>query len=105
MATITEDYCSFELSKLLKEKGFNEPCYRLYDNKGTVCAKLIDPDIPLDYSSREYYLCPSQSVAMKWLREVHDVYIDVSIYVITKNMLKYNINVYYTKNTKMTQCI
>lgn len=98
MATITEDYCSFELSKLLKEKGFNEPCYRWYDNKGAVCAKFIDPDIPLDYSSRDYYLCPSQSVAMKWLREVHDVHIDVSIYVITKNMLKYNINVYYKKH-------
>lgn len=23
---ITEDYCSYEVAKLLKEKGFDEPC-------------------------------------------------------------------------------
>ena len=30
MATITEDYCDFETAKLLKEKGFNEPCLKEY---------------------------------------------------------------------------
>ena len=75
---ITEDYVSFEVANLLKEKGFNEPCYRWYDTKGDVCAKFINPDIPLDYSSREYYLCPSLSMAMKWLREVHKIHIVIS---------------------------
>ena len=70
---ITEDYVRFEVAKLLKEKGFDEPCYRWYDTKGDVGAKFINPDIPLDYSSREYYLCPSQSVAMKWLRLKHNI--------------------------------
>lgn len=27
---ITENYCSFELSKLLKEKGFKKPCKGLF---------------------------------------------------------------------------
>jgi len=27
MATITEDYVSFEIAKLLKEKGFDEHCF------------------------------------------------------------------------------
>lgn len=74
---LTEDFCSFEVAWLLKEKGFDEPCYRWYDNKGIVCAKFINPDIPPDYSSREYYLCPSQSMAMKWLREVHGLHISL----------------------------
>lgn len=73
---ITEDYVSYEVAKLLKEKGFSKPCYRWYDNKGDVCTKLIVPDIPPNYSSREYYLCPSQSMAMKWLREVHNIIIE-----------------------------
>ena len=30
---ITEDYVSFEIAKLLKEKGFSEPCYTCYLNK------------------------------------------------------------------------
>ncbi len=77
MATISEDFVSFEIAKLLIEKGFNEPCYRWYDTKGEVCAKFINPDIPLDYSSREYYLCPSQSMTMKWLREVYGLHISL----------------------------
>ena len=30
---IKEAYCSFEVAELLKEKGFNEPCYTCYINK------------------------------------------------------------------------
>lgn len=29
METITEDYVSFEISKLLKEKGFNVKCDKI----------------------------------------------------------------------------
>ena len=31
---IEEDYVSYELAKLLKEKGFNEQCYQKYDSDG-----------------------------------------------------------------------
>ena len=31
---ITEDYVSFEIAKLLKEKGFDELCYQKYDDEG-----------------------------------------------------------------------
>ena len=30
---ITEDYCSFEVAKLLKENGFDVPCNHYYFNK------------------------------------------------------------------------
>ena len=72
---ITEDYCSYEVAKLLKKKGFNEPCYRWYDGNGDICAKFITPDVPLDYFSRERYLCPTHQMTMKWLREVHNIFI------------------------------
>ena len=51
-----ERYCSSEVSKLLKKKGFDEPCYRWYDSNGDICAKFINPDIPLNYLSIERYL-------------------------------------------------
>lgn len=52
---INEDYCSYELAKLLKEKGFNEPCTEL--NK--LC--LRDGEKPV--------LKVTHQKAMKWLRE------------------------------------
>ena len=65
---IKEDYCSYEVAKILKEKGFNESCYTCY----------VEKEIShYDYSSTNYELidgvisCPTIQMAMKWLREVH----------------------------------
>lgn len=52
---VTEDYCSFEVSKLLKEKGFNN-------------------DYPKGDCTQ--YACTLQ-MAMKWLREEKDIFIEV----------------------------
>ena len=78
MATITEDYVSFETAKLLKEKGFNEKCTHYYKNE----KYLVD----LGYTNIHHYtnsdlveefVAPTLQMAMKWLREVHDI--DVSV--------------------------
>lgn len=45
---ITEDYIGFETAKLLKKKGFNEPCYRWYDGNGYVLNGLSIPAIPFE---------------------------------------------------------
>lgn len=56
MVTITEDYVSFEIAKLLKEKGFDaDECEVHYD--------------PLDHTQYEITL----QMAMKWLRKVHNL--------------------------------
>ena len=88
---ITEDYVSFETAKLLKEKGFNEPC-RLYYDKYHGCVPIFVEDSKLtEYGYKELVRndqnsisdfiasAPSLYVAMKWLREVHDVQIEISI--------------------------
>ena len=54
---IEEDYVSFETAKLLKEKGFDEECQKYYG----------------DYK----YPCPTLQMAMRWLREVHHLFIGV----------------------------
>ena len=59
---ITEDYCSFEVAKLLKEKGFDEPLVNYYYTaKGERVGYLLMPEVQ--------YLCPTHQMAMKWLRE------------------------------------
>lgn len=50
---VNEDYVSFETAKLLKEKGFDEECQQYYG----------------DYR----YPCPTLQMAIKWLREVHNI--------------------------------
>ena len=64
---ITEDFCSFEVAKLLKEKGFNEDCYTFYeyDNK----ELYREERIPCCNSRSDDYAAPTHQMAMKWLRE------------------------------------
>ena len=57
---ITEDYVSFEVAKLLKEKGFDsDECEVHYDS----------------YNHQEYEI--TLQMAMKWLREVHKIHIEI----------------------------
>lgn len=94
MIEITEDYVSFEIAKLLKYKGFDsdevgclggfysERCYESgYGIKtqsgqevGIVYDDLTNSDLEYDE-----YLRPTIQMAMKWLREVKNYYIQVML--------------------------
>lgn len=73
MATITEDYVSFEVAKLLKEKGFNEPCYTCYLNKECSHYDYLSTNFELVDNA---YSAPTIQMAMKWLREVHNLCVE-----------------------------
>jgi hypothetical protein len=89
MTAITEDYVSFEVAKLLKEKGFNEKC------RGGYHSEFDDNDNPIimleEWTTQPYnndfvdegFLCsaPTHQMAMKWLREVYDIKIIIRPYV------------------------
>ena len=64
---ITEDYVSFEIAKLLKEKGFNEPCLMCY----TSDKKLGNYGHYNSYKNSDVFslTAPTLQMAMKWLRE------------------------------------
>ena len=70
---ITEDYVSFEVAKLLKEKGFDEPIQYFYKSdskelyRGTVFTNTQIGD--------KFYNAPTHQMAMKWLREIHKLFI------------------------------
>ena len=92
---ITEDYVSFEIAKLLKEKGFDEKCQKVYMHNGQLLRAPIfmegesfvnNKDIELvanyndwiTYTQGEYaYLCPTLQMACKWLREKHKIFIRI----------------------------
>ena len=79
---ITEDYVSFETAKLLKEKGFDEPCECFYDtehNDISIVNGWMDTSNSL-LEEREFlcYSAPTLQMAMKWLREVHSLWCEIS---------------------------
>lgn len=78
MAQINEDYVSFEIAKLLKEKGFKEPTLA-YAYGQDMVAYYSQPKVTDDYNveAGRYPLLTLQ-MAMKWLREAHKIYIDIS---------------------------
>ena len=103
---ITEDYVSLETAKLLKEKGFKEWCrqcygldvrhngepidvdeeYELRDTGRENEIEYVDGGRMYDYGCGNFnpgspYAAPTLYVAMKWLREVHKLYIVVRPYV------------------------
>ncbi len=74
---ITEDYVSFEIAKLLKEKGFNEVCEMFYCKPHEGYLKNLKRDEWWNSDLREDMTCtcPTLQMAMKWLREVHFLFI------------------------------
>ena len=73
MWAITEDYVSFEIAKLLKEKGFySEDCFAFYKKNGEIGFLQTFGDI-VDYDSETCVIAPTHQMAMKWLREVHNI--------------------------------
>ena len=78
---ITEQYVSFETAKLLKEKGFDIPCGEIWVNNRVVRIGnlLSNSQIPLVDDLKFYgqrcnvISAPTQSLVMRWLREVHNI--------------------------------
>lgn len=72
---ITEDRCSFEVAKLLKEKGFAVYCTSLYteDGKQNDVGNYngVDDDDYISYSR------PTHALAIKWVRENFNIWISV----------------------------
>ena len=60
---ITEDFVSFEVAKLLKEKGFDYPTLHYYYDK--------DGDLVFSWNigaGKNEFVAPTLQMAMKWLR-------------------------------------
>ena len=75
---IKEAYCSFEVSKLMKEKGFDEPCIGFY-NPIDGCFFEASIRKSWDYNRHGSINAPTHQMALKWLREVKHIYIEIRL--------------------------
>ena len=81
-----EELITFETAKLAKEKKFNIPCENFYieyidddvadlfnyeEQRGSGYAELYRNNQEFKYSAS------TQSLLQKWLREVHDIHIEI----------------------------
>lgn len=80
MATITEDYVSFEIAKLLKEKGFDEPCYMAYVPTHKEYMMRNDTGHSNSMHPADYYTAPTLQMTRKWLEKIHGIYLNI-IYI------------------------
>ena len=81
---IKEDYVSFETAILLKQKGFAVPVRTFYNPKYRG-EKVSDGTALINYNADPEdgsVLCsaPTLQMAMKWLRKVHGLFINLFIY-------------------------
>jgi hypothetical protein len=67
---ITEDYVSFEVAKLLKEKGFGEPCFYYYKDKVLMFSPILKGR---NLYQTDTYSAPTLQMVMKWLRIEHNI--------------------------------
>jgi len=103
---ITEDYVSFETARLLKEKGFDCSCEHQYINCSSGHPFLTDirDDAGCYYKNSEIgedeYSAPTLQMVMKWLREVHNLFIEPKI---SKNTFLWGYRVSISNGS--TRCI
>lgn len=77
---IEESYVSFDTAKMLKEAGFDAPCYVQYSEIG---VSWNVESYPEDFNADDWgYSCPTQALAARWLREVHGTH----VYAIQTNL-------------------
>ena len=76
---ITEDYVSFEIAKLLKEKGFDEGCSFIVNtiSKGVMPVSWPTTNSDIEDEKACLIALPTLQMAMKWLREVHNIHIEI----------------------------
>lgn len=72
-----EAYVTFEVAKLLRDKGFDTPSYitgHVYSEHGTLQSNTSFKSVTMDYITA----C-TQQMAMRWLREKHNIVIAINI--------------------------
>lgn len=87
---IQEAYVSFETARLLKEKDFREGCEHFYESG--VLNRTKEGEFM--YNRYDHLIsAPTHQMALAWLREAHELYIDIfpadtdkwQIYVVNLN--------------------
>ena len=82
---ITEQYVTFETARMLKKAGFDALCNSMYTDNGFGWSDLDK----VNYNEyKTSYSRSTQSLAVRWLREVHNIHLFVN-YFFEDNMWFY----------------
>ena len=96
---ITEDYVSFEVAKLLKEKGFDWDCITYYVDSypnDVQYSMLFENNTTWE---EHCYSAPTLQMTMKWLREVYNINIDI-VPIWNQKRFEYQVFVVTPENAK-----
>lgn len=92
---IKERICSYKLSKLLQEKGFDEECANWYVDEQLAIITVNDcigPQSNSDHYASDFECsAPTHQMAMDWLRIVHRIHIFMLPSRLDDNYFKYEI--------------
>lgn len=81
-----EAYVSFEVAKLLKEKGFDWPCICYYEDNGIIHRALdYVRQNDGDDDDNDECICPTQQMACRWLRKEKGIHILPEISEVKEN--------------------
>lgn len=74
---IEESYVGFDTARMLKEAGFRELTKTHYSNSGQVWETAMPADYNDDFSCNTCNR-PTQALAARWLRDVHDIHVVIT---------------------------
>ena len=70
---VKEAYCSYEVAKLLKEKGFYSSFCKTYYTTEVKSLTPLYTIIVIDEDEENIILAPTHQMALTWLREEYDI--------------------------------
>ena len=94
---IQEEFVGLETAKLLKEKGFNVPTYDFYEFEyDQPVKKHSQRALPMNWNDDDddTLSCPTQQMACRWLREAHNIIIDIRWSYNSKGFIDYQYSIY-----------
>ncbi len=93
---IEEDYVSFETAKVLKEKGFDEACHAYYHEDNKKLIESYSAHAIKNISNPCFFgnAAPTLQMVMKWLREVHNIFICITPYEVGAGVMDYTYTLY-----------
>lgn len=92
---VKEVYVSFEVAKLLKEKGFDEPIKKHYYDNGVLST--LETEYLNWNLSKTLLSAPTHQMALAWLREKENRYISI-VYSYICNKYKVSIDKFNAEN-------
>lgn len=87
-----EVYVSFEIAKLLKEKGFDWPTIEYYSSSGSIYRFT---EGIADICGISSYPRPTQQMACRWLREEHKMFISIGVGTDIDDVFGYMPEIYF----------